>query len=64
MIEPGTAVRQMIQEKEKLDYAARCHARTMAELLMDNLKECLPHQLKKMKKELKKYNIHTGTWKE
>jgi len=39
-------------------------ARSIAPLLIGRLKNCSCDDLKKLKKELKYFNMHTYTWKE
>lgn len=42
--------------------ACERYANSMVDLLEDNLRSVSEHRLARLKKELRKFNIHTGRW--
>lgn len=57
-------IRTALQEAEDTDRALNMYAKRMAALLPGRLRHCNGADLKKLKEELRDYNIHTGKWRE
>jgi hypothetical protein len=64
MDNPFTALEQALIEARRLERACEQSANTMADLLEGNLRRLSSYRLKKLKKELEKFNIRTGFWKD
>ena len=58
-------VEKALTDAEQVDNAARFHANRMARLLVGGLekKRVDPEYLAALKRELHRYNIHTGRWR-
>lgn len=57
--------RQKVGQYRAMVYAVGENAQVMADLLLEvGLRKLRPSQLDRMKRELRKYNLHTMTWKE
>jgi len=56
-------VRQMLEEARRTKEASRQYSRQCADIIVDDLRELLPSQLKKIKLQLRNFNAHTGEWK-
>lgn len=64
MSEPHQAVAALVTEARRLRNATAQYAYQMADLLVGNLRSVNNRSvLTALKRELSKYNIHTGKWK-
>lgn len=57
-------MREAINNAKSVQDAARNNASQMADLLVGNLAHCRAGTLRKLKQELARYNMHTGTWRD
>lgn len=57
------AVAKAVDAGNTAKAAVKYHAARMAYFLRGNLEACHDSDLKALKKELARYNIHTGKWK-
>lgn len=57
-------MRAALREAEYTLDAARSVAAQMASMLTGKLRNCEPGTLARLKRELRNFNIHTGTWRE
>lgn len=59
-------VREMVVEVRRLSSALNENASLMAEIIASdgNLRRVRSYTLKKLKKQLNDYNMHTGRWKD
>lgn len=57
-------MRRALREAELTQAAADEQAAAMASLLVGRLRHCGEYALKRLKRELRDFNIHTGTWKD
>lgn len=57
--------REMMVEAQRISAAADTHAEGMAEFLSapGRLRRVSPHELKKLKRELRSFDMVTGKWK-
>lgn len=63
MNSPYEAVAALIQDSKRLEGAASSNANAMATLLVGNLHRVNGSTLADLKRELARYNMHTGRWK-
>ena len=56
-------VRAAVRAAEEAEQAVNGNAWRMAALLPGRLRHCNGADLKKLKEELRDYNIHTGKWR-
>lgn len=58
-------IRNIILQAREIQRAAYEHANGLADLLLVDgaLRKLTHYRLERLKKELSKYNIHTGKWK-
>lgn len=63
MTAPYEAVAALIQDSKRLEGAASSNANAMATLLVGNLHRVNGSTLADLKRELARYNMHTGRWK-
>jgi hypothetical protein len=56
-------IQQALREHREAQSAIQRSAQSMALLLAGNLHHCYPAVLKRLKDELRNYNVHTGKWK-
>ncbi len=61
---PFNEMRLAVSRARSLDQAVRSCADDMAALLAGNLDKVSSWNLKKLKRELRNFNMHTGSWKE
>lgn len=57
-------MRAAVREAEMTLDAAKCIARQMVSMLPGRLRGCDGGDLARLKRELRKFNIHTGAWRE
>lgn len=57
-------MRAAVREAEMTLDAAQSVARQMASMLAGRLRTCHAADLKRLKRELRKFNTHTGTWRD
>lgn len=55
-------MREALNEAKQVQRAAEQNAAEMGQLLIGNLRHCSDYTLRELKKELSRYNRHTGTW--
>lgn len=63
MSEPLEELKRMMQEQRQFEEAVKDRANTMGAMLVGRLRYLSSWNLKRLKKELANYNIHTGGWK-
>lgn len=56
-------MRRALYEVREVNRAADSAAESMAELLHGRLRHVSHHQLARLKRELRDFNMHTGEWK-
>lgn len=56
-------IHKAIRAHRDAQAAIQVSASSMSALLVGNLRYCSHYTLKKLKEELRDYNIHTGSWK-
>lgn len=56
-------MRAAVRDAEVTLDAANSVARQMASMLASRLRHCAPDDLARIKRELRNFNIHTGTWR-
>lgn len=56
-------MRDALQQAQEVDRAARANANKMVELLSGRLDSVDAYKLQRLKKELRKFNAHTGRWR-
>lgn len=64
MDNPWDAVRGAVQEARSLDRALDQYANTMADVLAGRLRKVDAGYLLRLKRELRDFNAHTGSWKD
>lgn len=57
------AASDLVKEAERIDSARRINARHMARLLRNHLRHCDISDLVELKKQLRDFNMATGSWK-
>ena len=55
-------MRAAMAEAERTMAAADEQAATMGRILVGRLRHCSAYTLEQLKRELRKFNIHTGNW--
>lgn len=63
MNNPFDEVSAAVDQAAALEYACNQNASRMARLLVGRLRHVSEWHLKALKRELRDFNIHTGTWK-
>lgn len=63
MENPFDEMRAAVDRAREVKRAVESQSHAMACLLVGNLRHCYPGVLSTLKKELRDFNIHTGTWK-
>lgn len=64
MNNPFDEIEAAVHNARMLNRAVDRQANNLADLLAGRLKNVSEYHLKKLKKELRDFNIHTGRWKE
>jgi len=57
-------MRRAVEEARQINRAADSCSNTMATLLVGRLRHVNRWQLRRLKRELRAFNMHTGEWKE
>jgi hypothetical protein len=57
------SLQELINETKRLDYAVEKNADMMGRLLVGKLHHVSAWHLRKLKRELARWNMHTGKWK-
>ena len=57
-------MRDAIAQAKQMESAVAANANEMAELIAGNLRRVRPHTLKRLKRELRSFNIHTEKWRD
>lgn len=57
------AIVQAVRQAREQENAIANNANNMAELLVNNLRAVRPHWLRRLKRELQKFDATTGKWK-
>ena len=63
MNNPFDELERAIREAKEAQRACEIHADSMACLLAGNMRSVSSYHLRRLKKELSSYNMHTGRWK-
>lgn len=64
MENPFDAMRSAVQQAREVDRAVNEQANSLADLLDGRMRHVSPYRLKRLKQQLRNFNMHTGTWKE
>jgi hypothetical protein len=64
MDNPFDDMREAVRQARELNRAADAQASTLVELLDGRLRHASPYWLKRLKAQLRDFNMHTATWKD